>query len=253
MFLLTVLKTAGSVAAIAISVTMYHRSLRAFLPDKTKQTWISSFVYFLWNLFLIGTRVIALALFVSVLPCLFPAHFLSLWIILVFFAWRANTTFMEGSGGEPLFRATLGLIWYFSWFNVSEGRTKWKCLFYYSFITLDTCVLCCVWYWRITTEPPYFESSLPPYAVLIGMSILYSLGILVRVGYYQLFHPTVTHLTTDEPESKSDSQLRGIAPQEEGDEVDNCLMDRSMQGPSKPARAKTRMEKLAVNFYSDTT
>ncbi|XP_062342425.1 XK-related protein 8-like [Osmerus eperlanus] len=248
---ITVLKTAGSVAAIALSVTMYHRSLRAFLSDKTKQTWVASFVYFLWNLFLIGTRVIALALFTSVLPCYFPAHFLSLWIILVFCAWRENTTFMESPGGEQLFRATLGLIWYFSWFNVSAGRTKRKCLFYYSFITVDTCVLCCVWYWRITTDPPYFESSLPPYAVLIGMSVLYGLGLLFRVGYYKWFHPTGTNLRTAEPESEPN--LRGVATQEGSDEVDNVLMDRNMQGPSRPARVKTRMEKLAVNFYSDRT
>ncbi|KAK9526556.1 hypothetical protein VZT92_015248 [Zoarces viviparus] len=120
----TVLKACGSASAIAFSVTMYHRSLRSFLPDKEKQRMMSSAVYFLWNLLLISSRLAALALFASVLPCFVFAHFFCSWIVLFFFAWWSETDFMDSPCGEWLYRATVGLIWYFDWFNVADGRTR---------------------------------------------------------------------------------------------------------------------------------
>ncbi|KAK2830648.1 hypothetical protein Q5P01_018579 [Channa striata] len=120
----TVLKAIGSASAIACSVTMYHRSLRSFLEEKEKQPLMSSVVYFVWNLFLISSRLTALALFASVLPCFIFTHFICSWLVLFFFAWRSKTDFMDNKGGEWLYRATVGLIWYFDWFNVVEGTQE---------------------------------------------------------------------------------------------------------------------------------
>ncbi|KAL7830137.1 hypothetical protein SRHO_G00312640 [Serrasalmus rhombeus] len=38
---------------------------------------------------------------------------------------------MDTEGGESLYRATVGLIWYFSWCNVSKGKTKVKSIIYH--------------------------------------------------------------------------------------------------------------------------
>ncbi|XP_033980405.1 XK-related protein 8.3 isoform X1 [Trematomus bernacchii] len=70
---------AASTTSIAWMVVDYHRSLRSFLPDKAKQGWCSSLIYFLWNLLLIAPRVAALALFASVLSGYIGAHFLMQW------------------------------------------------------------------------------------------------------------------------------------------------------------------------------
>ena len=91
-------------------VVDYHRSLCSFLPDKAKQGWGSSMVYFLWNLLLIAPRVAAIALFASVLPSYIAAHFLLLWPVFVLWAWRQDTYFMDSAAGEWLYRATIGLI-----------------------------------------------------------------------------------------------------------------------------------------------
>ncbi|XDV34544.1 hypothetical protein PO909_004695, partial [Leuciscus waleckii] len=109
--LITVLKFLSSAASIASSIALYHRSMRSFLQEKRKMSWISTIVYFLWNLLLIIPRVTALALFCSVLPRYIIAHFLSLWMLLVLGVWSQKTDHMKSPGWEWLFRATVGLIW----------------------------------------------------------------------------------------------------------------------------------------------
>ncbi|XP_074468452.1 XK-related protein 8-like [Sebastes fasciatus] len=267
----TVLKALGSASAIAFSVTMYHRSLRSFLPYKEKQQMISSVVYFLWNLFLISSRLVALALFASVLPCFIFTHFFCSWMVLFFFVWRSKTDFMESPCGEWLYRATVGLIWYFDWFNVVKGRTRNRTLLYHGYMLVDISLLCGLWCWKMSTEPPYFEIPLL-YAVITAVSVVavYILGLLFKIMYYKRYHPNL-----DKEELKGDATEKlpvGQGPTRSktfsGDETDSPMpslrvlsgsydidmevTDRSLPSPPAPDRkhVNKRMRKLAENFYS---
>lgn len=175
----------ASTTSIAWMVVDYHRSLRSFLPDKSKQGWLSSAVYFLWNLLLIAPRVLTVALFASVLPRWIALHFLFLWLGLVLWAWRQNTNFMDSPAGEWLYRATVGLIWYFSWFNVAEGRTRGRSVIYHSFIITDGGILLFTWWWL--RDPHLTQSYGPVLLVLIPLS--YVVGLSVKTLYYCCFHP----------------------------------------------------------------
>ncbi|XP_040909337.1 XK-related protein 8.3 [Toxotes jaculatrix] len=176
---------AASTTSIAWMVVDYHRSLRSFLPDKAKQTCGSSLIYFLWNLLLIAPRVAALALFASVLPELIAVHFLMLWLVFVSWVWQQKTYFMDSVGGEWLYRATVGLIWYFSWFNVAEGQTRGRSLIYHSFITTDGGILLVTWW--CYRDPVQSESY--ALALIIALPLTYLLGLLFKALYYCCFHP----------------------------------------------------------------
>uniref|UniRef100_A0AAY4E7U5 XK-related protein n=1 Tax=Denticeps clupeoides TaxID=299321 RepID=A0AAY4E7U5_9TELE len=185
--IVTCLKTAAALSAIAFSVLMYHRSLCSSLPNESKEDWRSSLVYFLWNLLLIGPRLGALALFASVEPCYTAAHFLVLWPVLVLWAWRQDTDFMDSQCGEWLYRATVGVIWYFSWFDASptRGSTRNKRIIYHSLMSVHTAVLLTMWFfWK---EEPF---RLGPVSapLLIVITSLYILGIIVRIVYYKKLH-----------------------------------------------------------------
>ncbi|XP_008284019.1 XK-related protein 8-like [Stegastes partitus] len=230
-----VLKLVGSALAIAFCVTTYHRSLRSFLPDKQKQLFVSSLVHFLWNLLLISSRLVALALFASVLPCFIFTHFICSWMLLFFFAWRCQTSFMESTGGEWLYRATVGLIWYFDWFGVVDGRTRNKTLLYHSYVLLDISVLCGVWCWRMITDatdaaPPRLHPAVPAACVVA----VYIFGLLVKVVYYKCFHPNLR-----KEELKPDRK----------DEVDTRMF-RMAGVEQEVAHGNKRMRKLAENFYT---
>ncbi|XP_032437707.1 XK-related protein 8.3 [Xiphophorus hellerii] len=223
---------AASVASVAWMVVDYHRSLRSFLPDKAEQRWGSSMVYFLWNLLLIGPRVAALALFSSVLPGFIALHFLLLWPALVLWAWRQDTGFMDSAGGEWLYRATVGLIWYFSWFNVAEGRTLGRSLVYHTFITADVAVLLATWWsYRDPVQTAAYGAAL-----LLALPLCYLLGLLLKTLYYCRFHPTLP-LDRD-PHDLPDSDVASRAlPIQDG-------------APAAPL-LNHRMACHAAHFYTD--
>uniref|UniRef100_A0A3B3D5L4 XK-related protein n=1 Tax=Oryzias melastigma TaxID=30732 RepID=A0A3B3D5L4_ORYME len=202
--------------AVAFCVTTYHRSLRSFVKDTTQLTIISSIIYFLWNLLLLISRLMALALFASVLPCFIFAHCICSWMVFVLFAWRAKTDFMDNDPcGERLYRATVGLIWYFDWFNVVKGKTKKSAMLYHSFILLDICMLCGLWYWTMNTQPPQFVIPWPyAEATAGGVVGLYILGLLVKIIYYKFFHPKLSRddLRRDQDEVDGNILMRASVP-----------------------------------------
>ncbi|XP_073678541.1 XK-related protein 8-like [Garra rufa] len=233
--LITVLKFLTSAAAIASSVTLYHRSMRAFLPKKRKMSWISSGIYFLWNLLLIIPRVTALVLFCSVLPCYIIAHFLSLWMLLVLLAWSQKTNHMEHPGWEWLYRAAVGLIWYFSWFNISTERIKLTVVVYYTLIALDTAMLLGLWCWKVF-EYAGCWSSLNPHLVIPTLLGFYVIGILVKLIYYRWFHPNC------------DEKKRTEAANYDMD-TDLTLEDVTAVPEQPPTGVIKRSRTMAANFY----
>lgn len=257
------LKALASASAIAFSVTMYHRTLRSFLPDKKKQKMTSSVVYFLWNLFLISSRLGALALFASVLPCFIFTHFFCSWVVLLFFAWRSKTDLMDSPCGEWLYRGTVGLIWYFLWFNVVEGKTRYRTLLYHGYMLVDISLLCGLYCWKmITTEPPSFETS-NMYAIIVAVSVVavYFLGLFLKLIYYKWYHPNVSEKELIGDTDEMSPTGLGLA----RDMVDSrmatfALFDRAAEESEEqdgtdhirpsPTRCNKRMRKLAENFYS---
>ncbi|XP_057684066.1 XK-related protein 8.3 [Corythoichthys intestinalis] len=227
---------AASTTSIAWMVVDYHRSLRSFLPDKAKQGWGSSLVYFLWNLLLISPRVAALALFASVLPGYVAAHFVLVWSCFVTWAWRQRTDFMDSVGGEWLYRATVGLIWYFSWFNVAEGRTRSRSVIYHTFITVDGGILLTTWW--CYRDP--VSSQTYALALLITLTLTYLLGLLFKCIYYCCFHPKLWRPPIREPRTPVD------APDSEVDFREFSIQDRTLSC----LLFNKRMEHNAALFYA---
>ncbi|KAF7210722.1 XK-related protein 8 isoform X2 [Nothobranchius furzeri] len=252
--LITVLKTIGSMSAVALCVTSYHRSLRSFLPNAAEPSIVSSIFYFIWNWFLLISRLVTLSLFASVLPCFLFAHFFTSWLVLFFFSWRAQTHFMDSAFGEWLYRATVGLIWYFDWFNVVEGNTRNRTFLYHTYILVDNSILLGVWCGMMITDPPYFVVP-QLYAIIIAASVfaVYAIGLFFKVLYYKCFHPNVQKQelkgyteqiqefpdTVDSPPNMM--MLRAFSHHTDGKEKDR---------PVQPAPCNKRMKMLAENFYS---
>ncbi|XP_037549005.1 XK-related protein 8-like [Nematolebias whitei] len=271
--LLTVLKTVGSMSAVAFCVTTYHRCLRSFLTDKKTQNLFSSFIFFLWNLLLLFPRLVALSLFASVLPYFIFAHVFCSWLVLFFFAWRSKTEMMDCTFGRWLFRATVGLIWYFSWFNVAEGRTRKKTLLYHGYILADISILCGLWYWRMTTDPPVLFNVTPLHAAVTATSVVgvYILGLFLKTIYYNFFHPNVQK---DELKGGASETLQSnggsLQPADEVDFTSVMTQTDSEEGspgmmrtsevnahgvtsrclPNQSEHYNKRMRRLAENFYT---
>ncbi|XP_027033676.1 XK-related protein 8-like [Tachysurus fulvidraco] len=188
--LFKVAKIVGSLSSLSFTVLSYHRSMREFIPEKLKMGWSSFVLYFLWNLFLIGPRVVSMSLFTLALPCYIAAHFLSLWTLLVLWAWWQKTDFMDSRAGEWLYRATVGIIWYFSWFNIVSGSTRHKAVIYHVVMLMDTMLLLGLWWWKRSVESARLSPlSIDPYLIIALLVTIYVTGILLKLVYYWKFHP----------------------------------------------------------------
>lgn len=194
-----------SFLGISWALLDYHRSLRTCLPSKPRLGWSSSAVYFLWNLLLLGPRICAIALFSAVLPYHVALHFLSLWLVLLFWVWLQGTKFMPDSNGEWLYRVTVAIILYFSWFNVSGGRTRGRATIHLIFILSDS-VLLVTTSWMINGTWLPSGTSLPVW-VTIGGGCFF-LGLALRAIYYLRLHPSCSW----EPDLV-DGTLRLLPPQ----------------------------------------
>ncbi|KAL4657433.1 XK-related protein 8-like [Arapaima gigas] len=234
------LKAVGSAAAITFSVVTYHRAMRSFLPRKNQQGCGSSVVYFVWNLLLIGPRVAALALFACVLPYYVAVHFIGLWLPLVLWAGLQKTDFMDSLAGERLYRAAIGLILYFTWFNIAKGSSLGRSIIYHAFIMADMgFLLGAWWYWQ--------KEQWDPRVIFSAVLLSYILGLVVKVFYYRYFHPKKTVPCTEV-----------YQPQPLGDMVDFRSLPLvpesghtrlSVQTAEVPPMVNKRMKHLAVNFY----
>ncbi|KFO88598.1 XK-related protein 8, partial [Buceros rhinoceros silvestris] len=169
------------------SLLDYHQSLRAFLQDKYKLSLGSSIVYFLWNLFLICPRILAVALFALFWPYGVAVHFPLVWLAMFLWVSLQGTNFMESPGPEQLYRAMVAVILYFSWFNVSPGRTLYRSIIYHGFLLVDSTLLALAWLWDQSRSDdhgyliPVVTTALP----------CYLLGLALRVTYYRWLHPNV--------------------------------------------------------------
>uniref|UniRef100_A0A8C2J8Q4 XK-related protein n=1 Tax=Cyprinus carpio TaxID=7962 RepID=A0A8C2J8Q4_CYPCA len=249
-FFVSGLKILTAASAIAINVALYHRGMHVYGSKARKMSLISTGVYFLWNLLVIIPRVTALALFCSVLPYYIIAHFLSLWMLLVLVAWSQKTNFMKSPGWEWLFRAAVGLIWYFSWFNVSKkGNIKVKMVLYYSFMALDTVMLLGFWCWKVF-EYAGCWSSLNPYIVIPTLLGLYFIGILVKLIYYRWFHPKMA-----EPSEGPFRQAATYAATYYADSTDSTVstdlsLEDTAAAPVQPLTGVLKRSRtMAANFY----
>ncbi|XP_054855424.1 XK-related protein 8 [Eublepharis macularius] len=174
-----------SFLCIAWALLDYHQSLRIFLRDKHKLGFLSSALYFLWNFLLVCPRILSLSLFTVLFPRYVLLHFLSVWLAMFLWVTLQGTDFMEHAGSEWLYRAVVAVILYFCWFNVAEGRTRYRCAIYYTFLMLDSILLAFSWVWH---NLPLSWDSPVLYALLAALPCC-SLGILLRCVYYKSFHP----------------------------------------------------------------
>uniref|UniRef100_A0A3B3VSB2 XK-related protein n=1 Tax=Poecilia latipinna TaxID=48699 RepID=A0A3B3VSB2_9TELE len=198
----SVRKILVSFVSIIFSEVKYYKSVMSCLSE-TNQYWCCSCttvmrfaIIFLWKLLLVLSRLVALALFASVEPCFIFTHFVCSWLLLFFVASYIETkqedsVFRKSTVEKWLFRGTVALIWYFSWFSgVVKRRTSKLMLFYHLYMLVDIWVLCGLWYWGISSNPLHLEISSLNIAIFAGsVPVFYLIGLFWKAIYFYGLHP----------------------------------------------------------------
>ncbi|XP_051027688.1 XK-related protein 8 [Acomys russatus] len=175
----------SSFLGISWALLDYHRSLRSCLPAKRNLGWSSSAIYFLWNFLLLGPRIFVISLFSAIYPYYVVMHFFSLWLVLMFWTWLQDTKFMPSPNYEWLYRMSVATILYFSWFNISGGRTRGRAVIHLIFIFSDSVLLVI----SVLTYITWLPSEILVATYLIIGAVCFLLGLVLRLIYYLWLHP----------------------------------------------------------------
>ncbi|XP_062377196.1 XK-related protein 9 [Sardina pilchardus] len=175
------LSMAASFLNVAWAVVDYRRCLRRSLPQlKEMPNGLPTIVYLLYKLFAISARIFSLSLLLVLSP--FSILYLALvWFLSTVWAFFQKTDFCTSTALEILYRAIVGIILVFTFFNIQGQGTRAHMPIYYIFYVLQSISApLFLWMWK----PEVLRYEYGTGIIIAGLSI--GLGLLCV--YYGLLH-----------------------------------------------------------------
>lgn len=179
------LSVAFSCFNVAWALVDYRRCLRRSLPRVTEMpSGIPTAIYLLYKFCTITSLVLSFSILLILSPYSMAAV-LVLWLLGTMWTHVLQTNFCTSTGLELVYRAVVGVILVFTFFNVKGQDTKTAMIVYYSihvlmhFTALLTMSLLKPEMW---TSAKFLTVS----TLIMGLS---TLGLVCLVLYYVLLHP----------------------------------------------------------------
>ena len=142
------------------------------------------FFYFMWRLFEIGPRVIALGLFASyfksVVLIIMGAH----WVLMSAWLFCQKTRFYQNRCEEKVFNIVCGYVLVFCFLNVRDGRTRYRMILFYFVLFMENWTMMAFWLYFTPDKSAWFY--LPTFFTMIcGAAV----QVIMQLIYYGFFHP----------------------------------------------------------------
>ncbi|XP_071999920.1 XK-related protein 6 [Engystomops pustulosus] len=175
----------ASLMSLAWVLASYHKLLRDSRDDKKSMSYRGALIHLFWRLFTISSRVISFALFASIFQLYFGIFVVVHWCVMAFWIIHGGTDFCMSKWEEVLFNMVVGIVYIFCWFNVKEGRTRYRMFAYYTVILTENAALTFLWY--LYRDPNTTDSYAVPALCCVFLS--FAAGIAFMLLYYGVLHP----------------------------------------------------------------
>ncbi|XP_066524395.1 XK-related protein 6 [Hoplias malabaricus] len=175
----------ASLLSLSWVLASYHKLLRDSRDDKKSMSYRGALIHIIWRLFTIFSRVLSFALFASIFHIYFGIFVVVHWCAMAFWIVHGGTDFCMSKWEEVLFNMVVGIVYIFCWFNVKEGRTRYRMMIYYFVVLAENTVLTCLWY--AYRDPITTDSYAVP--VLCGVYLSFASGVVFMGIYYGVLHP----------------------------------------------------------------
>ncbi|XP_041105409.1 XK-related protein 6-like [Polyodon spathula] len=174
----------ASLFSLAWMLASYHKLLRDSRDDKKSMSYRGALIHIFWRLFTISSRVLSFALFASIFQLYFGIFVVIHWCAMAFWIVHGGTDFCMSKWEEILFNMVVGIVYIFCWFNVKEGRTRYRMVAYYLLVLTENAALTFLWYFY--RDPAATDS----YAVLAlcGVFLSFATGVVFMLVYYGVLH-----------------------------------------------------------------
>ncbi|XP_035513539.1 XK-related protein 9 [Morone saxatilis] len=179
---------------IAWALVDYRRCLRRSLRHvKEMPSGLPTAIYLLYKLFTITSHILSYTLLL-ILSTYTTIALTVLWLLGTTWTHCLQTNFCSSRGLELLYRAVIGVILTFTFFNVKGQNTKVEMIIYYFFYSLMHIMAPLLLF--------FFKPELQSTTFLLTVSGLICggtvLGLVCLVLYYLLLHPRGTQREADE-------------------------------------------------------
>ncbi|XP_051829539.1 XK-related protein 6-like [Antechinus flavipes] len=174
-----------SLMSLAWVLASYHKLLRDSRDDKKSMSYRGALIHLFWRLFTISSRVISFALFASIFQLYFGIFVVVHWCAMAFWIIHGGTDFCMSKWEEILFNMVVGIVYIFCWFNVKEGRTRYRMFAYYTVVLTENAALTFLWYFY--RNPETTDSYAVPALCCVFLSFV--AGIALMLLYYGVLHP----------------------------------------------------------------
>ncbi|TRY54205.1 hypothetical protein DNTS_030469 [Danionella cerebrum] len=175
----------ASLLSLAWVLASYHKLLRDSRDDKKSMSYRGALIHIFWRLFTICSRVLSFALFASIFHIYFGIFVVIHWCAMAFWIVHGGTDFCMSKWEEVLFNMVVGIVYIFCWFNVKEGRTRYRMVIYYFVVLAENTVLTCLWY--AYRDPLSTDSYAVP--MLCSVYLTFASGVVFMGIYYGFLHP----------------------------------------------------------------
>lgn len=178
----------ASLTSLSWSLVSYHQMLRMSMPCKINMNWKGMIVQFFWRFFMIGSRVLVLALFSARwqyyvgIFCLIHWGMAFLWIL------SMKTCFCRSRCEEVGYNALLAVMFIFCYFNPVDSPTRWRYTIYYVTAFIENSILLVLFF--LKTDSRFLFLDL---AGISGHYVAFILGLTFMVSYF-LYHDTSLNL-----------------------------------------------------------
>ncbi|CAJ0966087.1 unnamed protein product [Ranitomeya imitator] len=178
----------ASIVSISWSTVDYQTSLRKSLPgQKGISVGLPLLSYTFYKFFTLTSWIVSIVFLLTCNIYIFAGLVTLLAVAGFCWAWKQDTDFCKTKRMESLYRAVVGIILVFTFFNVKGSKTRIPISVYYSvrcFFTSGILTLC------FFLRPAFARTFI--FAVLsIATVVTLGLGILSLILYYACFHPTL--------------------------------------------------------------
>ncbi|XP_040583865.1 uncharacterized protein [Lepeophtheirus salmonis] len=178
----TALSVLGSLISLGSGIASYSSSMRMIQSHKNKMTWTGMILQTIWRACMLSSRIVALTLLVVALHQWALLIIFIHWLCMTTWVICQDTDFCPTVWEERFYNAIVGVIYCFCFFNLKEGRSRYRASIFYTIIIIENLIFVGIFLWITDME----WIGIGSFVIVICGTIL---GIASMLLYYGYFHP----------------------------------------------------------------
>ncbi|KAK2584658.1 hypothetical protein KPH14_007004 [Odynerus spinipes] len=188
----TSMSAMASLCSLIWAIGTYIKAMHKISPNHSNESWIALMLQYLWRGGMLASRLAVLVLTAICLRKWFSLFLGLHWLFMTIWVILQNTDFCSTIWEERIYNCIIGLIYCFDFFNLCEGKSRYKVFAFYFVIVIEN-VSSLVIYMLNFKETTTIDILVVMIFFIIGGMLI---GLISMLLYYTKFHPT-RHLTLD--------------------------------------------------------